>query len=259
MSDRTGIPVPLGDSNPGTLLQLASEARLALHRSAIHTWMLSRQRYIPNLSMLFSLLTIEEQHRAISFHTERLYQEFVIARALLKIVLAGYCACGPEQVRFVYGVRGKPEVDRLSKTSKTIAFNLSHSADSVLIGISTGAPIGVDIEEIHRGKTHIEAIASSFLNSKEVGLVNEKPIEMRIHTLLRYWTHKEAYLKAIGCGLIVPLPEVDVQFLNLHESLIRQIFGDGELQMFGQELACGECYIGALASPMRPQEIMSFS
>lgn len=258
MSDRTGFTIVRDDLDLITLLQLASEARFILHGSAVHTWTLSRQRHIPDLGALLSMLTVNEQHRAISFRTERLRQEFVIARALLKIVMAGYCACHPQQVRFAYGSRGKPELDGLPGRSRTIAFNLSHSADLVLIGVSAGTPIGVDIEEIRRGKIHIEAVASSFLNSNEEYLVNSGPIEALAQTLFRYWTHKEAYLKALGCGLLIPLPKVDVRFLNLHESLIRHIPEDGEPEMFGRELACPEGYIGALASPTRPQEITSF-
>jgi 4'-phosphopantetheinyl transferase len=162
-------------------------------------------------------------------------------------------------VRFFYGQNGKPTLDNAMDNSRTFAFNMSHSGDLVLIAISTGTTIGIDVEQISSSRVHLESIATSCLNPSEATLLNGGPPDTRARTLLRYWTHKEAYLKAIGRGLSLPIQDVNVEFICSDQSVIRQISRHGKAEMFGKDLACGEDYIGAIAAPGRAIEIIAFT
>jgi 4'-phosphopantetheinyl transferase len=123
-------------------------------------------------------------------------------------IIGNYRSCVPEEVRFSYGQKGKPTLENAKFASTRIAFNMSHSADIVLIAITAGTEIGIDVEQICAGAAHVETIADSCLNPREATLLDSAPPDNRTRTLLRYWTHKEAYLKAIGCGLSVPPQQV---------------------------------------------------
>jgi len=175
------------------------------------------------LEQLARVLSADEQERAARYRRERDSRKFVVGRARLRRLLGLRLGRAADEVRFRYGANGKPALDGDGRLS----FNLSHADDLMLVAISHDAEVGVDVERL-RPLPEMADLAPEFLTRAELdrlALVDEAE---RLVTLYRIWTRKEAWLKARGVGLSVPLETLDL---------------DGELHDL--EPALG--YVGAVA------------
>jgi len=155
-----------------------------------------------------SILSPDERDRASRFHFERDRLHFCAARALLRTLLAGYLAAEPQDLRFRYSDKGKPELAE-PHASRRFSFNLSHSGGIALIGLTRDRPIGVDIEKI-RDDFDTAAIAKRFFSASEQEQLLKLPSEQQHQAFFRCWTLKEAFIKALGEGLSHPLHQFDV-------------------------------------------------
>jgi 4'-phosphopantetheinyl transferase len=132
---------------------------------------------------------------------------------------------------------------------------MSHSSDAVLIALTSGAEIGVDVEEISSGVIRSEAIADACLNAEESLLLAHIPAGGRPQNLLRFWTHKEACLKAIGCGLSMPPQDLTVTFTDCEHSMIHRTNPSGRHPLFGYDLPYGGDYVGAVVGTNQFREL----
>jgi 4'-phosphopantetheinyl transferase len=155
-----------------------------------------------------AILTPDELGRAQRFHFERDRLHFSAARALLRVVLAGYLSIRSQEIRFRYLEKGKPELDGNS-ASKSIRFNVSHSGGVALFGFTRGHDIGVDVEKI-RTDFDTDAIARRFFSQREQEELASLPEDRRHSAFFRYWALKESFIKALGEGLSYPLHQFDV-------------------------------------------------
>ena len=90
-----------------------------------------------------------------------------------------------------------------------LKFNLSHSAGCALIAIATAANVGVDLEYIRAQSDHAD-IARRFFSAAEVDYLTALPSHLYAEAFFSCWTKKEAYLKAYGEGLAIPLNSFSV-------------------------------------------------
>jgi 4'-phosphopantetheinyl transferase len=86
-----------------------------------------------------------------------------------------------------------------------IDFNISHSGDYIICAINQHGKIGIDIEEIK--DILVEEFKDNFSTKEWVDIITSKN---KLFTFYSYWTKKEAFLKAIGVGLNIPLNEAEV-------------------------------------------------
>jgi len=130
-------------------------------------------------------------------------RRFVIARALLRRLLAAYLDTDPAEFSFSYDEHGKP---RLAGThASSLSFNVAHSADAALFAFAAGERrLGVDVELL-RDDLRMLDIARHHFAADEVAAVEAAEPAERAATFFRCWTRKEAYLKARGVGLSAPL------------------------------------------------------
>jgi 4'-phosphopantetheinyl transferase len=104
--------------------------------------------------------------------------------------------------------------------NSTLEFNLSHSGDFVLIAVTQGRKIGVDVERIRQGiSSHV--IAQQYFSKAEVTELQSLPLEQREAAFFICWTRKEAYIKAQGLGLSLPLESFDVSLTPGHPAILR--------------------------------------
>ncbi len=105
----------------------------------------------------------------------------------------------PKEVRIAGNLHEKPYLETPGNINR-LSFNLSHSNGTALIGIAVNRRIGVDLEYIDEGKNH-QKLAARFFGTKEADAVAAAPEKERAAIFFRYWTAKEAYLKALGDGI----------------------------------------------------------
>lgn len=122
------------------------------------------------------------------------------ARALVRSVLAGYLDAKPEALTFVLGVHGKPELESAGR----LRFNVSRSGSLGLIAVTRGRDVGVDVEQIDSRRA-LGPIADRLFEADEAAELRSLPEATRIRRFFELWTQKEAYAKALGVGLSVPL------------------------------------------------------
>jgi 4'-phosphopantetheinyl transferase len=150
-----------------------------------------------------TVLDHAERQRAACFRLDRDRQHFVLGRAFLRRVLAGYRNRRPEAIALTQGPHGKPA---LADPDDPLRFNFSHSGTICVMAVTEGVEIGVDVEELRPVQDLDNA-----LTPRERTLIQAAPPERRDEILLRCWTRKEAVLKAAGTGLIARPDALDTQ------------------------------------------------
>lgn len=152
-----------------------------------------------------SLLPADERWRAAEIVVPQVRRRFVAGRAGLRRVLARRLGVAPSAVAFEYGPHGKPMV----AGHPELHFNLSHSGDTALVAVTTLAEVGVDYERL-RDRARLLDVARRFFGPDEFERVADAAPEAREATFLRYWTRKEAVLKATGRGMGVDTRGIEV-------------------------------------------------
>jgi 4'-phosphopantetheinyl transferase len=123
-------------------------------------------------------------------------------------VLGATLNASPERLQFSSGSHGKPALAAQFMDS-ALEFNLSHSGDLALIGWAWRRAVGVDIE-VWRSVSDEAALARRFFSAREHAAYEALPLTQRMEGFFNCWTRKEAYVKAVGRGLSLPLDSFDV-------------------------------------------------
>ncbi len=182
-------------------------SNLSLTNEDAHVWRGWLDRSPAETDAFHVLLAADEQERAARFYFERDRRRFIVARGLLRTILARYLGCRPQAVRFAYGENGKPFLHP-DHGNGELQFNMTHSRQMALYAITQGRAVGVDVE-YRRRLADGGQIAKRFFSPDEAKLVSGAPDEQQ-RVFFQIWTRKEAYIKAIGLGLAQPLAEFEV-------------------------------------------------
>lgn len=168
---------------------------------------------------LEALLSRSERERAARFHFPEHARRFIAAHGRLRQVLAEVLQMPPGQLEFATGAHGKPLLAGAASASD-IRFNLSHSGDWALIGWSRQRDIGVDIES-WRPMRDEQALVRRFFSPAEIAAYAATDTELRSRAFFDAWSRKEAYVKAVGRGLGLPLDSFDVSLHPADARLLR--------------------------------------
>lgn len=188
----------------------------SLPLQTVHVWRSSLLRSEPELTELRQVLSLDEQQRAQRFRRVVDRDRFIAARGTLRMLLGRYLHLDPAQLMFRYTATGKPSL----ATEPTLQFNLSHSQDWLLCAIGWQHEIGVDLEQI-RPMQDLERLAQRFFAPSEFAAIVALPVAARSTAFFRYWTCKEAVLKAIGTGLAGGLAAVELSLTDDSTHLVR--------------------------------------
>jgi 4'-phosphopantetheinyl transferase len=169
----------------------------------VHVWRFSLVDGGKAREKCASVLSEDERARAVRFVLERDRISYVAAHGILRSLLGGYLECGPEQIQLSSDSYGKPSVS-YPRLTDSLSFNLSHSHGLGVLAVVRGRKVGVDVEKIRQDFAS-EEVAERYFSSAEVDELRRLPAGRRAEGFFLCWTRKEAYIKAVGEGLRIPL------------------------------------------------------
>jgi len=155
------------------------------------------------LSEYRRMMSPEERRRYQRFHFEKHRHQFLVSRGLMRTMLSRYTQIRPEDLRFSKNRHGRPEIDG-TDVSSGLRFNLSHTDGLVACAVVWRHDIGVDVEDTQR-RVEFSKIADRFFSPREMCELRTMTPERKRLLFFDFWTLKEAYLKARGSGLSLPL------------------------------------------------------
>ena len=195
---------------------------MSLPTQMVHVWQADLGLEAAYLRRLEQNLSADERKRASRFRFARDRARFVGARGLLREILARYLNAPPGRLSFGYGAQGKPFLERQS----TLRFNVSHSFDAMLLAVAHMREVGVDVEGVRNSGVATEETYNMVLSEPEKQALARFGGEDRRMTFLRFWTLKEAYIKADGRGVSLPLERIDVSAPEGRLAVLDQATGE---------------------------------
>jgi 4'-phosphopantetheinyl transferase len=120
----------------------------------------------------------------------------VVSRILLRRVLGACLARPADRLEFITDANGKPHL----ADAAGLHFNLAHTGDLMVLAVTAGSPVGVDVERVRELKDAC-GIARRFFTARESGWLQGRRGKGLSLAFFRLWTRKEAILKATGEGL----------------------------------------------------------
>lgn len=210
----------------------------------VHVWRFTLDLEDAQIERMAGLLAPDETERAGRLRFERDQARFIARRGWLRLILSQYIGTSPAALRYHHNQHGRPAL-----ANSPLAFNASHSAGLGLAAVSWHAPLGVDIERIRPEVAHTDISRRFFSPAEQAQLAALPPGEQALAFFL-CWTRKEAYLKALGMGLSLPLDRFDVtlrpgepaRLLAARDGLP----GPQQLSLF--HLEPGQGHVGALCA-----------
>lgn len=205
--------------------------KVSVSRSELHIWRINLGNVNYQFKYLISLLSSEEIKRAKRFIFEHDSYRYQVTHSMKRLILANYLDCNPQDLHFEIGSYGKPEIMKLQNPLK-IQFNSSYSRNLILVAVTVEDSIGIDIEYNGR-ELLIENLSEALfspLEKKFFESLNSQQEKKEV--FLRCWTRKEAYLKAIGIGLIDDLTSISVDLnknVSSHDWLKISRFSQSEI------------------------------
>jgi 4'-phosphopantetheinyl transferase len=192
-------------------------------------------------------LSADELQRAARFHFARDRRRFTVARGVLRDILGRYLRVPPSELEFRYSAYGKPALADVAD-APWLRFNVSHSHEVALFAVTCGREVGVDIEYLGR-EIRGEEIAERFFSARERADLSALPAEVKHEAFFNCWTRKEAYIKAHGEGLSLPLDQFDVSLAPGEPAALLATRSDPReaLRWSLQALTPGPDYVAALA------------
>ncbi|MDA3850560.1 MAG: 4'-phosphopantetheinyl transferase superfamily protein [Spirochaetaceae bacterium] len=183
----------------------------SLFKKEIHLYLINMNCSYGDIIGHRADITSAEREYAESFKFEKSQNNFVIARSALRNILSGYAERPPCEISFEYGRMGKPYLQQ-TENKKNIQFNSTGSGDMTVIGISLEDEIGVDVEKIRLLPNIPGLIETTFTPLEQQEFRRYSTVVNQAELYMRYWTHKEAFLKATGEGLSHPLQGIEFQY-----------------------------------------------
>lgn len=209
-------------SEPSKVTWIIPPRDLTLANSVVDLWLVPLAQPDPTDGSFAELLSSDERERATRFKFDKHRWPYIVAHAGLRSILSCYLKTAPADLQFVTGVNGKPSLAP-EFAGGGLQFNLSHSHEMAILGVTQGHEIGVDIEWIKEDYEFHE-VAEHFFTTKEITQLRALPVELQRQAFFRCWTSKEAFLKAKGTGLSGELDEVEIQLtaeqhVHIHASV----------------------------------------
>jgi len=176
-------------------------------------------------------LSEPEAGRLNRYVFQRDRKRYAINRGVLRTLLAGYLSQDPASVIIESTPSGKPFVPK-PFNQEDIQFNLAHSHGSCVIAICRSGQVGIDLEKTRPIGESLE-IARRHFSPVEIKTLEACRGQTQRELFFRYWTCKEAYVKAHGQGLAMPMSQFSIEFESTwHPRLVSPDSGQWRILAF---------------------------
>ena len=220
---------------------------LAVAHDQVHVWRASLRPSPAVLARLEATLSPDERARAARFRFDEHRVAFIAGRGAQRGILSRYTGLRPAALRYRESSHGKLELDGPAAAGG-LRFNVSNSGDYALYALTLRREIGVDLERLKPMPDGID-IAKRFFSAPENEIFAQLEDDVRDLAFFLCWTRKEAYIKAVGEGLSMPLDCFDVTLLPGEPARLLATRGNpAEAERWTlRELDPGPGYVGAMA------------
>jgi 4'-phosphopantetheinyl transferase len=214
-----------------------------LSAGEVHVWRARLDQSRERIQDLWRTISAGEQVRASRFHFAEHQDRYVVSHGVLRDILRRYRPLVRELLRFVTSSHGKPELAE-EAGGHNLRFNLSHSHSVALVAVAADREVGVDVEHL-RELANWEDIARRYLSDPERRALNNKSEQERMVAFFNCWTRKEAYVKAKGMGLSIPMNSFSTEVSA--DKLVRAVPGENPDTPWSlEDLFPCQSYVGAL-------------
>lgn len=156
------------------------------------------------------ILSKEERRRADGFRSGRQRHAYIVTRALVRTVLSRYGPVSPSEWQFTNNAYGKPMI-AAPPNARDLRFSVSHTKDLVACGVAVRREMGIDVESLEHPNLGLR-LAERFFSPAEASDLRSLPAWRT--KFFEYWTLKEAYIKARGMGLYLPVNRLNFDLTN---------------------------------------------
>ncbi len=162
------------------------------------------------LAQYWDMLSPAERVQQQRFYFPADRHRYLVTRAAVRTILSRYAALAPTEWEFANNAYGRPSIANPG-VAPGLAFNLSHTSDLIVVGITRDLELGVDTEPMTARPAPLEQ-ADYFFSSRETAALRALPVSMQQARFFQHWTLKESYIKARGMGLSIPLADFGFEF-----------------------------------------------
>lgn len=166
-----------------------------------------------SLTGLKKLLSPTEQTLIPSFSHAPQKFEFIISKALLRNRLSFYLQQTPSEISIITEEKGRPKLE----VDSNLRFNVSHSKGLISCAFSNAPELGIDIENLTRNADY-GSLASDVFSPKELQTLTSYSKTNQPEVFFKIWTLKEAYLKALGTGVVDQIKEITLELDPAHQA-----------------------------------------
>lgn len=169
-----------------------------------------------NYQDYWRVLDVAEQAHAEKMKIDLLHKRYVEVHGRLRYLLAGILDEQPEKIRIGKAEHGKPYL----VDTPELVFNLSHSASAMVIAVGWNCQLGVDME-YYKPRTSLAGLVDKCFAEEESAYWRKLSDDRKVTEFYRFWTRKEAFVKATGRGIGLGLnhcvinPESQDEFLRI--------------------------------------------
>lgn len=247
----------------------ASLADLALHDAAeknriipltpaeIHLWLVFYDEITEGYlySGYRALLNPAEKEQEPRFYFAKDRRRYLITRALVRTVLSRYVSIHPKAWIFSTNAYGRPEIVNAQAREASLSFNISHTHNLIVLGVTQCRALGVDVENARVREAPID-IAKHYFAPQEVAALAAAPPYQQQYRFFEYWTLKEAYIKARGMGLSLPLDKFSFHYpdsRSVEIAIDPELADDCARWQFWQFQPASEYFVAVCAERERSQ------
>lgn len=202
-----------------------------------------------DIDSLSALLSEQERLKATAFKNDDMRRRYVAVRAKLRRIIASYLKSDPAELQFIVAEHGKPYL-----ACGSVHFNLSHTANHLVIAVANFPNIGIDIEKI-KFRNNFDGLAARCFSVDELQAWRQLSVDEQTQAFYRLWVKKEAFVKAVGRGIALGLDQCQIGLSTGGQlSAVPQCYGDAA-EWLVLEIEIESSVFSALVTPRRGFEL----